>query len=189
MAKTIFIVGGSKGGVGCAVLVIVDSKDTFWDDAARELIRGLLVHVAGFRGPHHHLGEVRLILTSSQAELDRVLADMASTNDGIEIPNAGKQFLGTADIDTAKLVSSSLGDATIEVQTTSRAPGKDILAPRSKTVAQQFIARPLLKTEEIMAHRDVIVLLPPSPPFDLAPVNHLRDRRHRSPADANPHHH
>jgi type IV secretory pathway TraG/TraD family ATPase VirD4 len=315
------------------LIVISEAKDTFWDDAARDLIRGLLIHVAGFDEEYRHMGEVRRILTGSESELDGVLADMSSTDEAFELPkraanvflakaekersgvlstaarhtsflddprivaalsksevhleelkqrpmtvyiaipphklasntrfiralmglglaglmrtteqpahrvafffdefaqlghmrqvedaisvirgyggvfwmfvqdlsqlqkvypkwqslvaNAGKQFFRTSDIDTAKYISSSLGDATVEYESTSKSPGKDFFGPGSKSRSQHFSARPLLKPEEVMTHEGAIVLLPPSPPFDLVAVNYLKEKRYSSLADENPYH-
>jgi type IV secretory pathway TraG/TraD family ATPase VirD4 len=50
-------------------------SDPHWNDSARELLRGLLVYVAGFPPERRNMAELRHILTAPEDELADMLAD------------------------------------------------------------------------------------------------------------------
>jgi type IV secretory pathway TraG/TraD family ATPase VirD4 len=60
------------------MLVIVDGApgDSHWNDTARELLRGLLVHVAGLPGERRSMAELRRIVTAPEDDLAATLAEM-----------------------------------------------------------------------------------------------------------------
>jgi type IV secretion system protein VirD4 len=51
-------------------------NDPHWNDTARELLRGLLVYVAGLPPERRSMAELRHILTAPEDELAEILADM-----------------------------------------------------------------------------------------------------------------
>jgi type IV secretion system protein VirD4 len=51
-------------------------NDPHWNDTAREMLRGLLVYVAGLRPERRNMAELRQILTAPEDEMAEVLADM-----------------------------------------------------------------------------------------------------------------
>ena len=60
------------------MLVIADGAtgDSHWNDTARELLRGLLVHVAGLPGDRRSMAELRRIVTAPEDDLAATLAEM-----------------------------------------------------------------------------------------------------------------
>jgi Type IV secretory system Conjugative DNA transfer len=51
-------------------------SDPHWNDSARELLRGLLVYVAGLPSERRNMAELRHILTAPEDDLAEILADM-----------------------------------------------------------------------------------------------------------------
>jgi type IV secretion system protein VirD4 len=51
-------------------------SDPHWNEAARELLRGLLIYVAGLEGERRSMAEVRRIVTLPEADMAEVLGDM-----------------------------------------------------------------------------------------------------------------
>jgi len=71
------------------MLVVTEGADgeSHWNDTARELLRGLLIYVAGLSGDRRSMAELRRIVTVSQDELADTLADMlADPERGQRIP-------------------------------------------------------------------------------------------------------
>lgn len=65
---------------GLADMLIVAEgaeADSHWTETARELLRGLLVHVAGLLADRRSMAELRRIVTTSEGELADTLAEMA----------------------------------------------------------------------------------------------------------------
>ncbi len=117
--------------------------------------------------------------------------------------NGAKQFFGTGDYDTAKLISDSLGQRTVAFQTASQntnegyssnwshaGGGGGSNSGTSKGVTQQLTGRALLTPDEIMARpsHEEIVLIPGERPALLAKLNYLRDPDYAGLAAANPYH-
>ncbi len=64
---------------GLADMLVVsegNDADSHWNDTARELLRGLLVYVAGLPANRRSMAELRRIVTASQDDLADTLADM-----------------------------------------------------------------------------------------------------------------
>jgi hypothetical protein len=62
-------------------------SDTHWNDTARELLRGLLIHVAGLPGDRRSMAELRRIITTSEDDLaDTLAAMLADPERGQHIP-------------------------------------------------------------------------------------------------------
>lgn len=71
------------------MLVVAEGadSDSHWNDTARELLRGLLIHVAGLPGERRSMAELRRIVTASQDDWADTLADMlADPERGQRIP-------------------------------------------------------------------------------------------------------
>lgn len=81
-------------------LIIGNEKDPHWTDAAKNLIRGLVLHLLTTDGPAGGLFELRRLLNADMDTLERTLKAMAASSafDG-DIANTGTSFLG-------KLISS-----------------------------------------------------------------------------------
>lgn len=75
-------------------LIIGNDKDPHWTDAARNLIRGLTLHLISGDGPAT-IRELRRLLNTDPAELETVLQSMAD-NDAFDgaLRNVGAAFLG-----------------------------------------------------------------------------------------------
>jgi type IV secretory pathway TraG/TraD family ATPase VirD4 len=91
------------------MMIISDTKDSYWDDAARDLIRGLLIHVAGFPEADRNMGEVRRLLTSGEERLRLVLQEMSETQAGFGIvARTANSFLLKADRERSGVLSTAI---------------------------------------------------------------------------------
>jgi type IV secretion system protein VirD4 len=113
--------------------------------------------------------------------------------------NSAKVFFGTADYDTAKYVSDSLGQATVEYETSNTGKnsgtgfsgqGGSMNRGSSAGSAQQLTGRPLLTPDEVMrlSPEQLIVLVKSESPYLLERLNYLVDEEYRGKADPNPYH-
>lgn len=119
------------------------------------------------------------------------------------LANSAKVFFGTDDYDTAKYVSDSLGQTTVEYETHNRgknsgnnlsdsATGSSggISRGSSTGTSQQVTGRALLTPDEVMRLEptQTIVLVRGLYPMLATRLNYLRDREYMGRADANPYH-
>ncbi len=76
-------------------LIIGNPKDPHWTDSAKNLIRGIVLHLLGTNPKAATLREVRRLLNATPAELDRLFTAMVDSAafDGI-VANIGASFLG-----------------------------------------------------------------------------------------------
>lgn len=76
-------------------LIIGNSNDPHWTDSAKNLVRGISLHLLSQSSSKANLREVRRLLNATPAELDRVFSAMANSNafDGV-VANIGASFLG-----------------------------------------------------------------------------------------------
>ncbi|CAE6856024.1 hypothetical protein R75465_07416 [Paraburkholderia aspalathi] len=109
------------------------------------------------------------------------------------IANCGaKQFFGTADVETARYVSDSLGKFTAEFQTANRSSGQSYgqssSANDGRGTSQQFTGRELMTADEIMRlpREQEIVLITGEAPWLLNRMNYLRDPEFAGKFDRNP---
>jgi type IV secretion system protein VirD4 len=79
-------------------LIIGNDKDPHWTDSAKNLIRGIALHLLGIDPAKATLRNLRRLLNASPAELDRLFTAMTDSDafDGI-IANIGASFLGKKD--------------------------------------------------------------------------------------------
>jgi len=75
-------------------LIIANNKDPHWTDSARNLIRGLILHLMTTASAAT-LRQVRALLNGTPAELDELFTAMTESSafDGI-VSNIGRSFLG-----------------------------------------------------------------------------------------------
>ena len=120
------------------------------------------------------------------------------------LANSAKTFYGTDDYDTAKYVSDSLGQATIEYETQNegRSSGRNFSGSdsggssggmnrgKSTGTSQQFTGRHLLTPDEVMrlGPEKPIVLVKGEYPYQLTRLNYLVDAEYVGKADPNPYH-
>lgn len=113
--------------------------------------------------------------------------------------NSAKVFFGTDDYDTAKYISDSLGQATIEYETLSEGKnsgaglsgsGGSMNRGNSAGSSQQFAGRHLLTPDEVMrlGPERPIVLVKGEYPYQLERLNYLVDVEYVGKADPNPYH-
>ena len=82
--------------------------DDHWDDTARDLIRGLVLHVAGFLADERNMGEVRRLLTDNAESLDDTLAAMMASDAAFGVvARAANTFSGMADRERGSVLSSA----------------------------------------------------------------------------------
>jgi type IV secretion system protein VirD4 len=105
------------------------------------------------------------------------------------VANCGaKQFFGTADVETARYVSDSLGRMTVEFQTANTSTSAGQSFSSGSGVSQQFTGRELLTADEIMRlpREHEIVLINGEAPWMLTRLNYLTDPEYAGRFDANP---
>lgn len=113
--------------------------------------------------------------------------------------NSAKVFFGTDDYDTAKYVSDSLGQSTIEYETHNESKnsgtgmsggGGSMNSGKSAGSAQQLTARQLLTPDEVMrmGPERPIVLVKGEYPYQLKRLNYLTDPEYADLSDPNPYH-
>jgi len=108
------------------------------------------------------------------------------------LANSAKQFFGTADYETAKYVSDTLGQTTVEYRTVGDSSNTSLQGGggRGHSTSQQLTGRALLTPDEVMrygAHRP-IVLIQGEPPYSLERLNYLQDSEYKGLSDTNPFH-
>lgn len=99
------------------------------------------------------------------------------------LANTAKQFFGTADLDTARYISSMLGNYTGVFHTTSQ-------GERSSSSSEHRHSRQLLSTDEVLRQGTScpIILIGGEPPYRLERLNYLRDKEYQGLAEENPFH-
>jgi hypothetical protein len=68
----------SRAGSRAGMLVVRSGfeSEPHWNDTARDLLRGFLVHVAGLPAERRNMAELRAILTAPEDQFAEILADM-----------------------------------------------------------------------------------------------------------------
>lgn len=105
------------------------------------------------------------------------------------LANTAKQFFGTADYDTARFISDSLGKLTLQYQTQGQSSGVSGIHSSSGTSQnQQFTGRELLTPDEVMRlpASQPVVMLPGEAPYLLQRLNYLTDPEYTDRFDPNP---
>ncbi len=101
------------------------------------------------------------------------------------LANSAKQFFGTADIDTAKYISASLGTMTHHYKNTSESTSSFSSNPSS--TSDVYHARALLTPDEVMRLGDrLLVLIQNEKPYYLRKLNYLYMPYYLQKADPNP---
>lgn len=91
------------------MLVIPGGGDSYWDEAAKDLLRGLLIYVAGLPEERRHLGELRRLLTSGEDHLNQTLDAMRQSQEGFGVvERTANAFLSKADKDRSGVLSSAI---------------------------------------------------------------------------------
>lgn len=175
-----------RGFIGSALAALTSSdvrprhRVAFYLDELAQLgymrqIEDAISLVRGYRG-------VFLIYLQDLSQLKAVYEKWQSF-----LANAAKVFYGTADFDTAKYVSESLGKRTIEYTTTGHSTGD---RSSSTSQSQQYTGRELLTPDEVMRQgpERPIVLISGEYPYMLHRLNYLNDPEYQGLYDANPYH-
>lgn len=89
-------------------IVLVEKDGDHWDETAKDLIRGLILHTASLPDDRRHMGELRRLIAGSEDELNGVLLDMAESEAGFGIvARAANTFLAMADKERSSVLSSA----------------------------------------------------------------------------------
>jgi type IV secretion system protein VirD4 len=109
------------------------------------------------------------------------------------LANTSQQFFGTADYDTARYLSSALGQQTIRFETGGSScsdQGIGQPASTSSSTGEHFQGRSLLTPDEIMRLGPTrpIILIAGEPPYLLDRVSYLTDPAYAGKFDPNPMH-
>lgn len=104
----------SESAVLADSLVVVSGKkaggDDHWDESAKTLLQGLMLHVVGLDDPERRtLGEVRRLLTASEDTLLELLAEMAADDSvAFGLPGrAANTVMGMADRERGSVLSTA----------------------------------------------------------------------------------
>ena len=110
------------------------------------------------------------------------------------LANSCKVFYGTADFDTAKYISDSLGKQTLEYYTQGESANASMINPMQRgsgtSESQQFTGRNLLDPDEVMrlGAEKPVVLISGERPYQLERLNYLKDVEYQGLFDDNPYH-
>ncbi|MEE8057836.1 MAG: type IV secretory system conjugative DNA transfer family protein [Pseudomonadales bacterium] len=109
------------------------------------------------------------------------------------LANSAKHFYGTADIDTARYISDSLGQSTIFVQSTSESRSDDPNRIFSTTTTGTGVnpqSRALLTPDEVMRlpSEQCLILIAGEKPYMLPRLNYLVDPEYQYLYGPNPYH-
>lgn len=89
------------------MLVVSEKGGDHWDETAKELLRGLLVHVASLPAERAHMGELRRLITGPANDLEALLVDMAASDVGYGVvARAANAFLAKADKERSGVLST-----------------------------------------------------------------------------------
>ena len=103
------------------------------------------------------------------------------------LANSAKVFFGTSDFDTAKYISDSLGEKTIDFTTVGHSTSN---RNSSTSQSQQVTGRSLLTPDEVMrlGPERPLVLISGEYPYQLQRLNYLKDVEYQGVYDDNPYH-
>ena len=103
------------------------------------------------------------------------------------LANSAKVFFGTSDFDTAKYISDSLGEKTIEYKTSGQSSSD---RSSSTSESQQVTGRNLLTPDEVMrlGPERPLVLISGEYPYQLRRLNYLKDEEYKGLYGENPYH-
>lgn len=99
---------GRAGALADMLVVVTGESEPHWNDTARELLRGLLIYVAGLPSERRTMGELRRIVTASEDELADTFADMMADPDrGQHLPaRAATAHLNRPDRERGSVLST-----------------------------------------------------------------------------------
>lgn len=103
------------------------------------------------------------------------------------LANSTKQFFGTADLDTAKYISETVGNFTVAFSTSSTT---DTGRGESSSVSSHLQARALMTPDEVltMARNKALVLIQGERPWVVNRLDYLKDPEYAGTFDENPYH-
>jgi len=103
------------------------------------------------------------------------------------LANSAKQFFGTADLDTAKYISETLGKYTVGYSTTSESNSQ---TGNSESTSSHLVARELMSPDEVMAmnRSKAVVLIQNERPWLLDRLDYLNDKEFQGLYEDNPYH-
>jgi len=89
-------------------LIIANNKDPHWTDSAKNLVRGIILHLLAAAPQQATLRQVRLLLNGTPPELERLFTAMTDSAafDGI-VSNIGRSFLGKNERELASIMSTA----------------------------------------------------------------------------------
>lgn len=93
------------------MVIVPDPKaEQHWDELARNLLQGVMVHVAASMPPERrHMGEVRRLLTGSDDNLIELLGEMAVSDAGFGVVSrAANSFIAKADKERSGVLSTAI---------------------------------------------------------------------------------
>lgn len=102
-------VGDSATLADLVVVRSAENADPYWDDAASNLLQGLILYAATLPEGQRHMGTVREALTLPEAEFDAVLASMSESGAGFGVAaRAANTFMAKAEKDRSGVLSAAL---------------------------------------------------------------------------------
>ncbi|WP_234423303.1 type IV secretory system conjugative DNA transfer family protein, partial [Xanthomonas fragariae] len=103
----------SESAILADALVIASGKNQegadHWDESAKNLLQGVMLHVAGLDAGRRHLGELRRLLTQDEAGTLELLADMASDEAAAYglLARAANTLMGMSDRERGSVLSTA----------------------------------------------------------------------------------
>jgi type IV secretory pathway TraG/TraD family ATPase VirD4 len=99
---------GRAGALADMLVVVTGESEPHWNDTARDLLRGLLIYVAGLPPERRTMAELRRIVTAPEDELADILTDMMADPDrGQRLPaRAATAHLNRPDRERGSVLST-----------------------------------------------------------------------------------
>ena len=95
-------------GLADACVIPSEREDSHWDDTAKDLIRGMILHVASLPADRRHMGEVRRLLTDHAEAFDETMAQMMASDVAFGVvARAANTLSGMADRERGSVLSSA----------------------------------------------------------------------------------
>jgi type IV secretion system protein VirD4 len=103
------VVGESSSLTEMLVVPDPNERDSHWNETAKDLLRGLILHVCSLPAERRNICEVRRLLTGGKDLLDETLADMAVSDNGFGVvARAANSFLAKASREQGSVLSTAI---------------------------------------------------------------------------------
>lgn len=100
----------SDSAVLADMLVVPDPNgDSYWDDSAKAILQGVILHVCTMPEESRNMGKVRHLLTLPEQDFDELLDEMSASTEGFDlIARSANTFLAKAEKDRSGCLSAAV---------------------------------------------------------------------------------